>query len=54
MGGRGGRVFKNIYKRHMDKTKGVRIKGGSGDGWGQGGVVERKWRQQYLNNNINK
>ena len=27
MGERGGRVFRNMYKGHMDKTKG---------GWGQG------------------
>ena len=27
MGGRRGRVFRNMYKGHMDKTKGGRIKG---------------------------
>ena len=34
------------------KAKGVlgsRV--GGGDGWGGGGVVGRKWRQLYLNNN---
>ena len=43
---KGGRVFRNINKRHMDKTKG---KGGSKGGrwvWlGLGGVVGGKWRQ---------
>ena len=29
---KGGGVFRNIYKGHMDKTKGGRIKGGKG-GW---------------------
>ena len=37
MGGKGGRVFRNIYKGHMDKTKGGVESGlGGGDGWGQG------------------
>ena len=51
MGGSRGRVFKNKYKRHVDK-----IQGGSDQGWevwmarveGNGGG---KWRQLYLNNN---
>ena len=30
MGWGRGRVFRNMYKRHMDKTKGGRIKGGRG------------------------
>ena len=36
MGEEGRRVFRNIYKGHMDKTKGGRIKGGKwrGLGWG--------------------
>ena len=38
MGGKGGRIFRNNYKRHMDKTKagwdGPRVEGG--DGWGEG------------------
>ena len=49
MGGKGGRVFRNIYKGHMDKNKG---------GWKQGrevriaGVgVGGKGRKLYLNNN---
>ena len=40
MGGKGGRVFRNIYKGHMDKTKGGnRIKGGKWGwlGWGEDG-----------------
>ena len=52
-GGRGkwrrGRVFRNNYKGHMDKTnKGLGSGVGSGDGWG---VEGRKWRQLYLYNN---
>ena len=40
MGGKGGRVFRNNYKGHMDKTKvGVETGEGGGDGWGGGGVV---------------
>ena len=44
---KGGRVFRNNYKGHMDKTKGV---------WNQGrevgmAVVWGKCRQLYLNNN---
>ena len=31
MGGRGGRVVRNNYKGHLDKTKGSRIRGGR---WG--------------------
>ena len=51
MGGKGGRVFRNIYKGHTDKTK-----WGWDQGWevgmaGVGGSGERKWRQLYLNNN---
>ena len=36
VGGRG-RVFRNNYKGHMDKTKGVGIRGGS---WGWLGLGE--------------
>ena len=52
MGGKGGRVFRNIYKGLMDKTK-----GGWDQGWevGMTGVGRSsgggKWRQWYLNNN---
>ena len=35
----GERVFRNNYKGHMDKTKGVEAREGGGDGWGGGGVV---------------
>ena len=51
MRGKEGRVFRNSYKGHMDKTK---------EGWNQrrdvgmagvGAVVEGKCRQLYLNNN---
>ena len=35
----GGRVFRNYYKGHMDKTKGEGgSKEGGGFGWGQGAV----------------
>ena len=36
MGGKGRRVFRNMCKEHMDKTKGGRIKVGSGEGWSGG------------------
>ena len=51
-GGKGGRVFRNNYKGHLDKSK--------GGGWDQGrevgitgvgGVMEGKCRQLYLNDN---
>ena len=49
MGGKGGRVLRNKYKGHIDKTKG---------GWNQGrevagvgGVVGSKCTQLYLNTN---
>ena len=45
-GGKGGRFFRNNFKRHMDKTKGVVEAGeGGGDEWGGGGVVEGKCTQ---------
>ena len=56
MGGKGGRVFRNMYKGTMDKTK-----GGQDEGWevgmtGVGRVVGGKWRQLFLNNSkkVNK
>ena len=54
MGGKGGRVFRNIYKGHMDKTT-----VGWDQGWevgmaGVGGVVGGKWREPDLNNNKKK
>ena len=49
-GREGGSVFRNNYKGHMDKTKGRALE--VGDIWGGlGGVVGRKCRQLYLNNN---
>ena len=50
MGGKGGNVFRDTYKGHMDKTK-----GGQDRGWEEqmarvGVVVGRKWRQPHLNN----
>ena len=51
MGEKGGRVFRNNCKEHMEKTK-------AGRNWGrevglaeEGGVVGGKDRQLYLNNN---
>ena len=46
-----GRVFRNIYKEHMDKTK-----VGWDQGWevGMGGGGGEKWGQLYLNNNFKK
>ena len=47
MGGNGGKVFRNIYKGHRDKTK-----GGWDRGWEVGMAgVGGKWRQLYLNSN---
>ena len=51
--GEGGRVFRIIYKGHMDKTK----VGGWDQGWevvvaGVGGSDGGKWRHLYLNNNL--
>ena len=37
-----------MYKRHMDKAKGGRFEGGAG------GLMGRKWRHLYLNNNKKK
>ena len=45
-----GRVFRNMYKGHMEKPKGNRIKGGKW-GWLGGGSYGGVWRQLYLNNN---
>ena len=51
-GGKRGRIFRNNYKGHMDKTKWGwkqgREVGIAGVGWG---VVGGKCRQLYLNNN---
>ena len=47
-----GRVFRNIYIGHMDKTKeGSGSKGGRWIWLGWGGEVGRKCREPYLNNN---
>ena len=55
MGGEWGRVFRNIYKGYIDKTKGGLESGEGGeDGWGGGRVVGGKCRQLYLNNNKKK
>ena len=46
--GRGGRVFRNMYKGHRDKTKGGRIKGGKWGWLGWGGEMETTvLEQQY-------
>ena len=50
-GGKRERVFRNMYKGHMDKIKGGRIQGGKWGWLGWEGVVGGKWRQVYLNNN---
>ena len=39
MGGKGGRIFRNMYEEHMDKTKGGSIKGGKWGWLGWGGLV---------------
>ena len=41
-----GRVFRNYYKGHMDKTKaGVEAREGGGFGWGGGEMVWVNCRQ---------
>ena len=40
MGGNREGSSKNMYKGHMDKAKGGRIKGGRREGMGPGGAVE--------------
>ena len=51
MGGKEGRVFRNYYKGHMDKTKEVWNQGREVGMAGVGrGVVRGKCRQLYLNN----
>ena len=47
MGGKR-KVFRNIYNRHMDKTKVVSIKGGNGGGLGCGRVGEGKMETTVL------
>ena len=51
MWGKGGSVFRNNSKGHMDKTKGGGIRGGRWGWLGLGGVGEGKCRQMYFNNN---
>ena len=46
--GKGGRVFSNMYKGHMDKTKGGKIMGRKWVWWGLGEMVGGKWTQLYL------
>ena len=69
MGRKGGRVVRNMYKGHMDKTRGGRITVRSGDGWGGGGsgwgkmettVLEQQLKKRFwklievmLHNNMN-
>ena len=50
-GGGGGRVFRNNYRGHMDKTKVGWIQGKDVGMAGGGSVVGDKCRQLYLNNN---
>ena len=46
------RVYRNYYKRHMDKQGGVCGNEGRRWGWlGSGGVVGSKSRKIYLYNN---
>ena len=50
----GERVFRDMYKGHMDKVKGAWDQRCEVRMAGSGGVVGRKWRQLYLNNNKQK
>ena len=43
-----------MYKGHMNKAKGDWITGGRWGWVGQRGVMGRKWRHLYLNNNLKK
>ena len=45
------RVFRNMYKGHMDKTKERQDQGWGVGMAGVGGEIGGKWRQLYLNNN---
>ena len=49
-----GRVSRNLYKGHVDKTKRGRSKGGRWGWLGWGGVEGGTWSQLYLNNNKKK
>ena len=49
-----GSVFRNMYKGHMDKTKGGRIRRGRWGCWGGAMWWGGKWRQLYLNSNKKK
>ena len=49
-GGTEGRGFRNMYKGHMDNTKGGRIEGERWGWLGWGEVMWGKWRQLCLNN----
>ena len=51
MVGKGGRVFRNNYKGHMDKTKRGGSKGGRWGWLGWGEWLGDKCRQLYLKNN---
>ena len=51
MGVKGGRVFWNKYKGHMDKAKGKWNQGREVGMAGMGGMGGGKCRQLYLNNN---
>ena len=49
---KGGRIFRNNYKGHIKKPRGVDSGEGGGDKVGLGGVVEGgEGRKLYLNNN---
>ena len=57
MGGKGQRVFRNMYKGHMDKTKGVQDQEwevemagveGSGGGKMETTVLEQKFFKKYV------
>ena len=48
MEGKGGKVFRNIYKRHGQNQREVGSRMGSRDGWGWGGMVGGKWRQRCI------
>ena len=54
MGEKRGRVFRNNYKGHMDKTKGGGIRGGRWDGRGGERVGGREMETTILEQQLKK
>ena len=52
--GKEGRVFRNMYKGHLDKTKGGKIKGGEWGWLGRRGSGGRKMETTVLEKQLKK